>query len=231
MAPRGPHHPTAAHTVPEGKTSHGGGHLGQHPQCWEAHKPLADLPVAGPSQVVEQWVCRSRAAAGVPCQGTASREATAAPRAGLAPHPEPGELIQPPLHSSLPGLQTHTGPHTAWVIQARKGVIKIHSKLMSAISVLMSVAERHSRSQGGGEKDFDFPTLISKRGGLGGQRWETGSGGGWGACGAGAASHAADGWDWQFNPISQIFHPVFYLTASTPCWPFPRHVTVQDPSR
>lgn len=54
-----------------------------------------------------------------------------------------------------------------WVIQAHKGVIKIHSELMSGFPVLMSVAERHGRR---GEKGFYFPALISRWGGRWGGR-------------------------------------------------------------
>lgn len=115
-----------------------------------AHKPLADPLVAG------RWLAADPGAGALqepgrcqdPVPGSAAAEATAAPQAGLALCLQPGELIQPLTHCSLPCLQTHTGPHAVWVIQAHKGVIKIHSKLMSTISVLMSAPERHSRSWG-----------------------------------------------------------------------------------
>lgn len=98
-------------------------------------------------QRLEQQFSRSRAAAGVPHQ-----------RLHWQKPPHLLEWIWPCIHRlgsrSSPDVlliarsQVHTGPHAARVIQAHKEVIKIHSRLMSAVSVLMSVAEMHSRSKG-----------------------------------------------------------------------------------
>lgn len=94
-------------------------------------------------QVPEQQLSRARQQPGLhtsSCRSHCSSWSGSGPvstawGAGLAPVP-----------CSSPDLQTLSGPHAVWVIQAHKGVIKIHSKLISASSVLMSVAERHSRS-------------------------------------------------------------------------------------
>lgn len=114
--------------------------------------PLADLLVAKKLQ----------AACG---QAVALQAALA--EVNSAPCPQPGAPIPTPMHGSWPSLQGHAGLHAVWVIQAHKGVIKIHSELMSGFPVLMSVAERHSRR---GEKGFYFPALISRWGGRWGGR-------------------------------------------------------------
>lgn len=77
------------------------------------------------------------------------------------------------------------------------------------------------------EKGFDFPSLISKSGGVG----LAGSDGEWGAVVGGGCSATAGRWHLQFNPSSQTFHSMLCLTASLPGWPFQRLVICQDPSR
>lgn len=124
---------------------------------------------SSPSPLADLLVARKLQAAGgraVALQA-ALAEVNSAPRVVPAPCPQPGAPIPTPMHCSWPSLQGHAGLHAVWVIQAHKGVIKIHSELMSGFPVLMSVAERHSRRR---EKGFYFPALISRWGGRWGGR-------------------------------------------------------------
>lgn len=167
------------HLTPDGRTSHGGRHLDQHPSAGKLISPLQRCwwQDSGGQQVPEQQLPRGQAKSRVPQQQLPLAEATAAPGGGLALCPQPGGLGWPLMPCSSPDLQTHSAPHAVWVIQAHKGVIKIHSKLMSATSVLMSMAERHSRS---GWRTLISPLQFANRVGSAGRD------GDWGAVAGGS---------------------------------------------
>lgn len=208
-------------------------------QHWEAHQPLAEVLVTG-----QLWAAGARAAAPQgPDKKQGSTAAAATGRshcsswrgsdpvstawgAGLALCPQPEELGWPLMPCSSPDLQTHSAPHAVWVIQAHKGVIKIHSKLMSATSVLMSMAERHSRS--GWRRTLISPLKFPNRVGSAGRD------GDWGVVAGGSVwCHTAHtDRTHSLIPAHKHFTRVLCcLTASLPGWPFQRNVICQHPSR